>query len=729
MLSRETGDRIAIIAGVAVTASCGGHRFPTGARQWEGNPLRGSDAADTADPDETHRRRKNATTMRTAANTRTGKSPATRPSRRTSRRVGAAVLALPLSVALAVPLAAPAAAQGSLGGGQGGHGTGLGDYLDPDNVPERPAQDVTDQDLPGLPEGVDVDRVEWLSDRWANVYINTPSMPEGPVLVQILLARDWYSQPDRDFPSVWALDGLRARDDESGWTLSTNIQQFYADKNVNVVMPVGGNSSFYTDWDQQPEPGKTYKWETFLTQELPAVLREGWRTSEQRAITGISMGGTAAVNLAHRHPELFQFVGSFSGYLDTTSPGVPQAINYATNDGAGYDAQRMWGPYGSQRWKENDPKQHVGALKDMTVYLSAGNGNAGPYDQQGPIPGYPANPAAFGLEAMSRMTTQTFANAANRAGVDVVTKYRSSGTHDWPYWQYEMTQAWPYIAQTFGLSEEDRGAKCAAVGKIAEAEKRQRSQNLGTCTTNEYDAANGGKVQDFRNGRVYWKKGADKAWASWGRIGARYSEMGGPGSWLGYPTGEEQSGLKGGGILQRFENGIVYWTPQTGAVAVKNDIVDAWGRSKWETGPFGYPVAAVEQVPGGGAVQKFQNGVAVRDKDGKVRMIEGKIGEKYLEAGGPADSGLGFPRSEEIKVNGGAFTQFEHGNIYWSASSGAHIIRKGRIFDAWGEDRYEQGRFGWPVEDQQGIPAGGEVVKFQHGEIREVNGNIQKDPR
>lgn len=671
---------------------------------------------------ETYLRRKNATTMSNAANTRTGKSLARRPSSRgASRRVGAAILAVPLSVALALPLAAPAAAQGgSLGG--------LGNYLDPDDVPERPTQETTDQDLPGLPDGVDVDRVEWLSDRWANVYINTPSMPGEPVLVQILLARDWYSQPDRDFPSVWALDGLRARDDESGWTLSTNIQQFYADKNVNVIMPVGGASSFYTDWEEDPEDGTTYNWETFLTQELPAVLREGWRTTEQRAITGISMGGTAAVNLAQRHPELFQFVGSFSGYLDTTSPGVPQAINFATNEGNGYDAQRMWGSYGSERWNENDPKQHVDQLKDMTVYVSAGNGNAGPYDQQGPIPGYPANPAAFGLEAMSRMTTQTFANAANRADVDVVTKYRSSGTHDWPYWQYEMTQAWPYIAQTFGLSDEDRGANCAAVGRIAEAEKRQRSQNLGTCTTNEYDAANGGKVQDFRNGRIYWKKDAEKAWASWGRIGARYSEMGGAGSWLGYPTGEEQTGLKDGGILQRFENGIIYWTPQTGAVAVKNDIVDAWGATKWESGAFGYPVSAVETVKDG-AAQQFQNGVAVRDKSGKVRMIEGQIGSKYVEAGGPDDSGLGFPTSEEIKIKGGAFTQFEHGNIYWSASTGAHIIRYGSIFDAWGEEKWEQGRFGFPVEDQQSIDAGGEVVKFQNGEIREVNGNVEKDPR
>ena len=49
------------------------------------------------------------------------------------------------------------------------------------------------------------------------------------------------------------------------------------------------------------------------------------------------------------------------------------------------------------------------------------------------------------------------------------------------------------------------------------------------------------------------------------------------------------------------------------------------------------------------------------------------------------------------------------------------------IFKAWGDDKYEQGKFGWPVEDQSSIDAGGESLKFQNGEIRHVNGKIEKD--
>ena len=69
-----------------------------------------------------------------------------------------------------------------------------------------------------------------------------------------LLPRDWNRDPGRTFPTVWHLDGMRARDDWNGWVLETNIERYYADKNVIVVMPVGGESSFYTNWNE-PDNG------------------------------------------------------------------------------------------------------------------------------------------------------------------------------------------------------------------------------------------------------------------------------------------------------------------------------------------------------------------------------------------------------------------------------------------------------------------------------------------
>ena len=76
-------------------------------------------------------------------------------------------------------------------------------------------------------------------------------------------------------PAVYLLDGLRAQDDFNGWDINTPAFEWYYGSGLSVIMPVGGQSSFYSDW-YKPAKGKagtyTYKWETFLTQELPAFL-------------------------------------------------------------------------------------------------------------------------------------------------------------------------------------------------------------------------------------------------------------------------------------------------------------------------------------------------------------------------------------------------------------------------------------------------------------------------
>ena len=76
-------------------------------------------------------------------------------------------------------------------------------------------------------------------------------------------------------PAVYLLDGLRAQDDYNGWDINTPAFEWYYKSGLSIVMPVGGQSSFYADW-YQPACGKagcsTYKWETFVTSELPHYL-------------------------------------------------------------------------------------------------------------------------------------------------------------------------------------------------------------------------------------------------------------------------------------------------------------------------------------------------------------------------------------------------------------------------------------------------------------------------
>ncbi|AWB84845.1 alpha/beta hydrolase-fold protein [Corynebacterium liangguodongii] len=609
--------------------------------------------------------------------------------------------------------ATPANGQSSI---PGLSSSGLSDNIRPSDPPKRtPIEVDRNPQIPGLPAGVSVDRIEWLTNRRVAVFIRSAAMPEELIQVQILLARDWHSNPQAKFPEVWALDGLRARDDENGWTIETNIEQFYADKNVNVILPVGGESSFYSDW-QRPNNGKNYKWETFLTKELVPVLDNEFRSNGKRALVGLSMGGTAAVNLAERNPHLFSFVGSFSGYLDTTTAGMPQAIAAAQLDAGGYDSTAMWGPAGSQDWIDHDPKLGIENLKNMTVYVSSGSGRDD-FGEANSVARGRANLAGVGLEVISRMSTQTFVSHAEKAGVEPIVRFRPSGVHSWEYWQFEMTQAWPYIADSLQLSQADRGADCLPIGAIAEATK---SGIIGTCVNNEYDVP-GGKAEDFRGGTAYWSPETG-AHALFGAILARYAEFGGPQGWLGFPLTGETVAPDGKGRFVHFQNGSIYWTPETGAHAIPGDMFKEWGHSGYERGPLGYPVEEAKQV-GNGFVQKFQGGYLTRNPDGSNAIVHGAIGAKYAEMG-TATSELGYPKGGERAVSGGFFQEFEKGNIYWSPSSGAHAIYYGEIFDAWGKERWEQGRLGWPTSDMRAIPAGGLTIDFQHGSLDQVNGRV-----
>lgn len=648
------------------------------------------------------------------------RSPNTRLRARIARV--AAVPTAALMVASALPGVAPQAqAQLSSGSSTFGDSRGLSDAIRPKDPPARTPIEVDEHpQIPGLPDGVSVDRIEWLTNRRVAVFIKSAAMPDQLMQVQILLARDWHQNPDAKFPEVWALDGLRARDDENGWTIETNIEQFYADKNVNVILPVGGESSFYSDW-QRPNNGKNYKWETFFTKELIPVLHNRFRSNDKRALTGISMGGTAAINLAERNPHLFDFVGSFSGYLDTTTTGMPSAIKAAQLDAGGYDAEAMWGPLGSQDWIDHDPKLGIENLEGKTVYVSSGSGRDD-FGSPNSVAKGAANPAGVGLEVLSRLSTQTFVDYASRTNVKPIVKFRPSGVHSWEYWQFEMTQAWPYIANSLGVAEADRSADCTPVGAIAEV---TADGSIGSCVNNEYDAGKDkqGKAQDFRGGTAFWAPNTG-AHALYGAILAKYSGLGGAQGWLGFPTTGEQATPDGVGRFVHFENGSIYWTPETGAYAIPGDMFQAWGENGYETGDLKYPVKEANKV-GEGYVQQFQGGFLTRNPDGTHHIVHGAIGAKYGEMG-TATSDLGFPTGNEIAIKGGFFQPFEKGNIYWSAESGAHVIYYGDIFDEWGKRGYEQGELGWPTSDMQDISAGGLTISFQHGTLEQVNGTVVK---
>jgi len=167
-------------------------------------------------------------------------------------------------------------------------------------------------------------------------------------------------------PGVYLLDGLRAQDDFNGWDINTPAFEWYVDSGLSTIMPVGGQSSFYTDWYSPSSFNNqtyTYKWETFLTQELPAWLFTNKQISPTgNGVVGLSMSGGAALILSAYHPAQFTYAASLSGFLSPSAVFMQQAIRVAMLDAGGYNVDNMWGPPWDPSWKRNDPVRQVSRI-------------------------------------------------------------------------------------------------------------------------------------------------------------------------------------------------------------------------------------------------------------------------------------------------------------------------------------------------------------------------------
>ena len=166
--------------------------------------------------------------------------------------------------------------------------------------------------------------------------------------------------------SVYLLDGLRAQDDYSGWDINTPAFEWFYQSGISTVMPVGGQSSFYTDWYSPSSFNKqpyTYKWETFLTSELPLWLAANKQISMTgNGVVGLSMSGGAALILSAYHPGQFKYAASLSGFLNPSALFMQQAIRVAMLDAGGYNVDNMWGPPWDDAWKRNDPIKQVSRI-------------------------------------------------------------------------------------------------------------------------------------------------------------------------------------------------------------------------------------------------------------------------------------------------------------------------------------------------------------------------------
>ncbi|WP_280454468.1 LGFP repeat-containing protein [Nocardia brasiliensis] len=146
--------------------------------------------------------------------------------------------------------------------------------------------------------------------------------------------------------------------------------------------------------------------------------------------------------------------------------------------------------------------------------------------------------------------------------------------------------------------------------------------------------------------QVYWPAPYEVC----GAIRDKYNELGGPNSFLLFPTSNELTNPDGVGKRTTFQNGPIYWSPAGGAHPVVNHFFAAWQRNGWEAGVLGYPTS--DEIPG---------------------------------------------------ANAGRRQEFEHGAIYWHFNEAFYVT--GAIRDRWNQLGAEGGSLGYGCVRQSGVAA------------------------
>lgn len=261
-----------------------------------------------------------------------------------------------------------------------------------------------------------------------------------------------------DSPALYLLDSMEAGDDLNGWDINTEAFDWYSGSGISVVMPVGGKSSFYSDW-YGPAAGTggtyTYKWETFLSQELPAWLAANKQVRPTgNAVVGFSMGGSAALILAAYHPQLFTYAGSLSGFLNLSAPNGPGQVRIAMMWNGGFDPGAMWGPPGDPAWARNDPTVQAGRLaaNGTRVWIYCGNGTL--TDPALASPDAPIAGLGF-LEGFAIDSNRAFVDAYVAAGGNNGVFNFPEGIHSWGYAGQQLQQMKPDMQRALGATPAD----------------------------------------------------------------------------------------------------------------------------------------------------------------------------------------------------------------------------------------------------------------------------------
>lgn len=239
------------------------------------------------------------------------------------------------------------------------------------------------------------------------------------------------AHPEKKYPVLYLLHGHCQ--DHTAWLKSSRIEWYLRNQDVIVVFP-NGDRAFYVD-------GKyTHRYDTYLTEELPIILKNWLPISdkpEDTYIGGMSMGGYGALHAGITHPEAYHGVIAMAPAL--------RPFDIESSD----SMRKKGGPPVDDQDSENNSNAIFGSREafegssyDLFQGLRALNDYAGHR---------PKFYQCCGADDFLRTQNEAFAALAKSLPNIDLTFEVSPGMHTWDFWDREIVTA----LKSFNLLPQD----------------------------------------------------------------------------------------------------------------------------------------------------------------------------------------------------------------------------------------------------------------------------------
>jgi hypothetical protein len=187
----------------------------------------------------------------------------------------------------------------------------------------------------------------------------------------------------------------------------------------------------------------------------------------------------------------------------------------------------------------------------------------------------------------------------------------------------------------------------------------------------------------------------------------------------GLPSSNVEFGARGG-FFRRYQNGAIYYHPDTGAHWIRGPVYEKYLLLGAENGFLGYPLGDLVLRSDGAQYAYFQHGSVYWTNSTGACEIHGAIRDRWVALGSGTGL-LGYPKTDETATSDGEgrYNHFQNGSIYWTSEIGAWEI-SGSILDRWDKLGREKSYLGYPTgpEHPNWGTEGQQIARFQRGAIR-----------